>query len=1066
MNRAGDKTPLRQRALFIFAVFLFAANIFAQQIAVNRIEMMPNLPKPFEMRNWKQVARGYDSLAFNFNLTGQYLPLIWWRTNTVNYPNHISFGLHTVVGTTAPNSAEAINLLPAVIGASLAGIDKSKQNGQNWVLMAEEFFNRRPEENVYLNHPVMQSGDDWWYHTMPNVFFYQLYDMYPNTGDFVFQFTSVANQWMKAVENMGGKTTPWNVPYMNYRGWYLSSMTPYASGVSEPEAAGAIAWLLYNAHVETGNPQYRIGAEWAMEFLNNWNSNPAYELQLPYGVYTAARMNAEIGTTYDIAKLVNWCFDVGPLRQWGASVENWGGYDCHGLIGEVGSNGYAFAMNTFEHAGALLPLVRYDDRFARAIGKWMLNAANAARLFYSNYLPEVNQDSEEWAHAYDPHSYIAHEAIRKLSFGASPYATGDAISGGWGRTNLALYGSSHVGILGGIIDTTNVEMILQLNILKTDYFHDKAYPTFLYFNPYASEQTVEIEVGNGQHDLYDAVSNNFLRTTVSGKTTFTISADAAALVVIAPAGGAMTYDLDRMLVDGVIVDYRSGHAVTNYPPRIKSLAAKKSTLLVGENTMIYCTATDRNADELSYTWKATSGTIIGGGVQIGWTAPTLPGSYVVQCLVDDGRGVRDSAAVQLEVVAAINHAPSISALAACPGKIDLGGAAELICTASDPDGDTLSYSWIATRGKLSGSDSTVTWTAPVSAGDYFIVCKIADGRGGQAVDSIGVRVRDFSKTQTGDLVAYYPFNSNANDESGNGHHGTVSGAILAEDRFGQANRAYYFDGLDDYIRIPNQPGLNFQQAMTISFWMKIGQFYDREAYPLSHGNWENRWKVSITNGAARWTVKTNHPVNAGIKDLDAKTKFVADRWYNISAFYSGADFEVYVNGELDGFSSWAGAILPTAIDLMIGQVLPNNRNYNFNGVLDEVRLYNYALSVAEIKKLYDLGTAVDSRHQDQPPRENVLQQNYPNPFSASGTFGNAQTSIRYQLRRAGHVTIKIYDLLGQEVRLLADQQKPAGYYSVQWDGRNDHGRYVTSGIYVYEMKAEAFVEKRKLLMLK
>ncbi|NUM77552.1 T9SS type A sorting domain-containing protein, partial [candidate division KSB1 bacterium] len=488
-------------------------------------------------------------------------------------------------------------------------------------------------------------------------------------------------------------------------------------------------------------------------------------------------------------------------------------------------------------------------------------------------------------------------------------------------------------------------------------------------------------------------------------------------------------------------------------------AAKKSQLLLGESTTIYCTATDRNAEELSYTWQAAGGTITGSGAQIDWTAPASQGNYIVQCLVDDGRGAQDSAAVQIEVVVAINHAPSISALTARPGKIDLGATAELTCTANDPDGDTLSYSWTSASGTLSGSGSTITWTAPANEGDFFIVCRIADGRGGQAVDSIGVRVRDFSKTQTGDLVAFYPFNGNANDESGNGNHGTVSGARLVADRFGQANRAYSFDGSDDNIRIPNQSGLNFQQAITISFWMKIGQFYDREAYPISHGNWENRWKVSITNGGARWTVKTNHPINAGIKDLDSKTKFVVDKWYHLTALYSGADFEIYVNGELDGFSSWTGAILQTTIDLMIGQVLPNNRSYNFSGVIDDVRIYNYALSVAEIEKLYDLGTAVDGRQQGAMLGENALQQNYPNPF-------NVQTTIRYQLRHAGQVTIKIYDLLGHEVRLLAHQQKPAGYHSVQWDGKNDHGRYVTSGIYVYEMKAGEFVEKRKLLMLK
>ena len=156
--------------------------------------------------------------------------------------------------------------------------------------MSEEFFNRRPEENVYLNTPVTSSGNDWWYDTMPNVFFYQLYDMYRNTGDFDYQFTTVADRWLEAVEAMGGSTTPWQKPYMNYRAWHLATMTPNTGGVSEPEAAGAVAWLLYNAYVETGNEEYLIGAEWATEFLSGWTVNPSYELQLPYGTYTAARM--------------------------------------------------------------------------------------------------------------------------------------------------------------------------------------------------------------------------------------------------------------------------------------------------------------------------------------------------------------------------------------------------------------------------------------------------------------------------------------------------------------------------------------------------------------------------------------------------------------------------------------------------------------------------------------------------------------------------------------------------------------------------------------------------------
>ena len=457
--------------------------------------------------------------------------------------------------------------------------------------MCEEYFNKANDANVYLNHPTGSNWDDWWYDVMPNIFFYQLYDQYPATGDFSNQFLMVADRWLDAVKAMGGSTTPWKIPYMNYRAFNLMTMKPLSSGVVEPEAAGAIAWILYNAYLETKNEKYRIGAEWCMEFLNSLSSNPSYELQLPYGVYTAARMNAELGTTYNISKMINWCFDVGPLRQWGAILGKWGGYDVNGLIGEVnGSNDYAFLMNTFEQAGALVPLVRYDDHYARAIGKWVLNAANSSRLFYTNYLPDQNQDSEEWAHQYDPNSYIGHEALRQSKFGASPYATGDAISGGWGMTNLALYGSSHVGIFGGIIDTTNVEKILRLDLLKTDYFHTQAYPTYLYYNPFSEEKSVMINVGSELKDIYDAVTNTVIKTAVSGESSMTIPADAALIAVIIPSNSTITYELNKALVNGRVIDYSSGQAVSNYPPRIKSLASDKQLLVVNDSTKIYCTA--------------------------------------------------------------------------------------------------------------------------------------------------------------------------------------------------------------------------------------------------------------------------------------------------------------------------------------------------------------------------------------------------------------------------------------------------------------------------------------------
>ncbi len=70
------------------------------------------------------------------------------------------------------------------------------------------------------------------------------------------------------------------------------------------------------------------------------------------------------------------------------------------------------------------------------------------------------------------------------------------------------------------------------------------------------------------------------------------------------------------------------------------------------------------------------------------------------------------------------------------------------------------------------------------------------------------------------LVAYYPFDGNATDMSGNGHNGIVSGATLCADRNGKANSAYSFDGVNDYIKIPHHSALNFSNDFSIAFWVK------------------------------------------------------------------------------------------------------------------------------------------------------------------------------------------------------------------------------------------------------
>jgi hypothetical protein len=93
------------------------------------------------------------------------------------------------------------------------------------------------------------------------------------------------------------------------------------------------------------------------------------------------------------------------------------------------------------------------------------------------------------------------------------------------------------------------------------------------------------------------------------------------------------------------------------------------------------------------------------------------------------------------------------------------------------------------------------------------------------------------------------------------------------------------------------------------------------------------------------------------------------------------------------------------------------------------------------------------------PRDFTLSQNYPNPF-------NPQTVIEYALPRDSRVQIVVYNVLGRKVKVLKDQWEEAGYRSVVWDGKDQKGEEVGTGIYFYKIQAESFVKTKKMVLLK
>jgi len=1014
-----------KRKLFLLLYMGSVLLTFGQQISIPRIDLMNNMPAPYMMRDWKKVALNYDNLVFNTSLTGTYLPLTSISTSTgINYPTLKDILMDSYVGQSDHGRvAEAINILPSIVGVSLLGVDKSAQMSTNWVVKVKDFFNLKDGENVYLNNYSTSTGNDWWYEIMPNVYFYQLYSLYPAIdADFTTQFTTIADREFGVLNKLGGTIQPWNPPNMNYRAFNLLTGTPNASSVPEPEGAGSIAWIMYQAYVQTGNLKYLEGAELGLDFLQNWTSNPSYEVQLPYGIETAARMNAIEGTNYDIQKMMNWTFSAGPgtLRGWGTIVGTWNGYDVSGLIGEANDagNDYAFCMNGFQHASALAPVAKYDKRFSRELGKWLLNLANASRLYYRNALPQAHQEpaSYAWSLQNDTAACIPFESMKQTLNGVSPFATGDAIGGGGAATNLSLYSGSSVGYLASIIATTNVAGILQVDLNKTDFRGDKTYPAYLYYNPATTAQSVQLTLPAGNFDIYDAITETVLTTNVSGTISFNIPSDSVRQLVVYPTGNVIQIKGRLKLVNGHVIDYHVGYNYTN-PLRIKAFSVS-DTIVQKSNTLnLYCLA--ENTVTPSFQWfqnnQLVATTTVGNYT---WTASSTPGIYQLTCKVSEKGDTITSASLPVNVVNQLVLAPTITDItfsSKMPFNLSATVTAAAVLNATQ-----VTYSWSSIYGTLSNNlTASPTWNLPDSPGLYSITLTASNTSGFTSFTK-SVLVKDLTQSPEPTPLIYYPFNGDTKNHAQNAYNAVSVNAVPTTGANGVVNGAYQFPSGSSYIYTKNEAALNFQDKIAISFWVRPDAFPAYEQFILSHGSWEDRYKISIIPGQiVRWTVKTN----AATIDLDADTTLQIGRYDHYTAIYTGYSMELYRNGNLSSFKSQTGLIQTTANDLTIALKDETTSNYNFVGAVDEVRIYDADLSQQLIQQL-PLTFKLFATKSDS--TTTTYFQVFPNPFTGQLSFSVplGETVARKE----------VFDLLGKSVFISSDPTAtiqlsiPNGFY--------------------------------------
>lgn len=543
---------MRNNVLFLILVlslFYSCLPIYKEAVVqknIARIEMMPDFPTPYKMLNWRQKAVTFDAFAFDYDSNYACGPVIWLDSAQRNVPQ-ITFGLYTAIHDVRQGPLhnkgefhESLNSMSAVLGASLVGIDKSDQDGFNYVKMLQSYFNVDNGWNIMMNNTCADVallgggyGRDWWYDILPNALYYAICDLYPDIeGANEIQHT-IAEQFLKADSILNGNYDYSFFDYGRMKG--MRNNIPY-----QQDAAGGHGYVLYLAYQKFGDVRYLDAAKSAIEALDSQHESRFYEILLPLGIYTAARLNYEEGTNYDVSKMLDWVFNGCVSKDgrtgWGVIVGRWGDYDVSGLQGSITSN-YAFLMNSIKMAWPLVPMVKYQPQYAAAIGKWMLNNANACRLFFPNEIDNEHQWLPDLKKI--TNGIVAYEGlIEKDNYGnkclenISPVALGDGPR--WNLSNppetmFSVYSTSPIGILGAIVDTTDVSGILKLDCNCTDFYIKDKTPTFLLYNPYEEEKVINYVVAY-PCDLFDVIENKVVCKNVESSVKMVIPAKSARLV--------------------------------------------------------------------------------------------------------------------------------------------------------------------------------------------------------------------------------------------------------------------------------------------------------------------------------------------------------------------------------------------------------------------------------------------------------------------------------------------------------------------------------------------------------
>ncbi len=349
--------------------------------------------------------------------------------------------------------------------------------------------------------------------------------------------------------------------------------------------------------------------------------------------------------------------------------------------------------------------------------------------------------------------------------------------------------------------------------------------------------------------------------------------------------------------------------------------------------------------------------------------------------------------------------------------------------------------------------------------------------------------------------------------------GDTNGKFLVHEcvRVFDSSSGLSFDGGDEYVDTPPAAGLELTGAFTLEAWINPFGWGDFSFGTFGYGHILSKGPIDLYLVGEHFA-RNDHSLFLDITHADAtvsgsgspENSLALDSWQHVAVVYDGVSgVTMYVDGDevlVTHTTAPSGTVASNSGDALgIGNVLPD-LNKGFEGAIDEVRVWNiprsggdiaddmlvrldgdepglvgywrldeaYGTTVVDAAGTCDDGSVAGADWVQgvvlyptgvtDPPDDGLVSRarllsNHPNPF-------NPLTHIAFELPRTGDITLSVYDAAGRFVRALLSGELGPGKHSVEWDGRDDAGRRLASGVYLYRLTSAEGSEARKMVLLK